>query len=905
VAATTEALVGRKAEIELLGASLEAATEGQPRFVLVAGEAGIGKTRLLREAADVAAPLGLRVLSGTAIESGNALPYLPLLPPLAECIDGASDAPADTVRRLVTGQPTSGRFSEAAAALLIESIFAVVAREPTLLLVDDVHWADASTVGVLDYLSHRARSESLAVLIAGRDDEAERLARLPIADGRRFTRVTVGRLGEQEVAQQMEELLGRRPEPELVSAIFERSAGNPFFVEQLLASESTDPSPSLRALVLGRLAELPGRGRQAVEALAVVGRAAGDTTIASIAGIEEDEAADALREATRRGITVPADEGFAFRHPLFPEVVLADLGGSARRRLHRAAARALAAVGAEPEELATHWWEARDNERAWAASLEAAERAERTFAFAEARVHLDRALEAWPDVTKGRRECLLRAANAAWLDGDAAAALALAERGLADGAVADPEAYIALANYAWVFDLRLAAASFERAAAMVSDDTPARTRSLVLWGLSRAHLTRGEYSDARAAGAEAAAIARAADDPYIEARALYAYGMTPAFEGSFVGMADVERGLACALRAASPDPIGHGYQFLASLLHLSGDLDRTLEVALAGVDACDGLGLARTHAADLRGQAAVVLLELGRWDEADAILAAAEPRAVPLIVSALMAMRRGHFERAKLQLESATDVISVVGGLGGGDALWLARAELAWLRGDLAAARSALEDMVGAPGLFGAATAARRARLAVRFAADEPRRDALPVPRVQHPDQLFDAALKCEIAAETARAEGTANPRLWAASTHAWAEARRPYDRTYAGLREAEALFAVGARGPAKEALREAVASASALGARPTRALADDLARRARVSPEPRHRRQADRDEPTPRELDVLRLLAEGLTNREIAARLFLSPKTVGIHISRLHRKLDAHTRGEAVAAARRRGILV
>jgi DNA-binding NarL/FixJ family response regulator len=100
-------------------------------------------------------------------------------------------------------------------------------------------------------------------------------------------------------------------------------------------------------------------------------------------------------------------------------------------------------------------------------------------------------------------------------------------------------------------------------------------------------------------------------------------------------------------------------------------------------------------------------------------------------------------------------------------------------------------------------------------------------------------------------------------------------------------------------------ASASALRARPLRALADNLARRARVSPEPPRPRESHWDEPTPREFDVLPLLAEGLTNREIAARLFLSPKTVGIQVSRLHQKLDAHTRGEAVAVARRRGILV
>lgn len=149
-----------------------------------------------------------------------------------------------------------------------------------------------------------------------------------------------------------------------------------------------------------------------------------------------------------------------------------------------------------------------------------------------------------------------------------------------------------------------------------------------------------------------------------------------------------------------------------------------------------------------------------------------------------------------------------------------------------------------------------------------------------------------------------ADTKLWRACVRAWDDARRPYDRAYARLREAEALFTVDAREPAKEALREAAASAAALGAGPLRALAEDLARRARVSSEPRRRRQSDRDEPTSRELDVLVLLADGLTNREIGARLFLSPKTVGIHVSRLLRKLDAHTRGEAVAVARRRGLL-
>ncbi len=258
VAAHAEVFVGREAETELLAASLEAASQGQPRFVLVVGEVGIGKSRLLREAAKQAESLGMRVLVSTAVEGGVAMPYLPLLAPLADCAEDAGDPAATMVRRLVAGEATADRSDDVGAARLVESIFAVLVREPTLLLVDDVHWADASTSAVLDYLSHRARSESLAVVAAARDDEPERLARLAIADARRFVPLHVGRLTEDEVAEQAAALLGRVPEADLVSVLFDRSAGNPFFVEQLLAQGAQDPPASLRALVLRRLVELPG-----------------------------------------------------------------------------------------------------------------------------------------------------------------------------------------------------------------------------------------------------------------------------------------------------------------------------------------------------------------------------------------------------------------------------------------------------------------------------------------------------------------------------------------------------------------------------------------------------------------------------------------------------------------------
>jgi DNA-binding CsgD family transcriptional regulator/tetratricopeptide (TPR) repeat protein len=899
-----QALVGRKAEIELLAASLEATAEGQPRFVFVVGEAGVGKTRLLQKAAHMAPGLGLRVLEGTAIQSGRALPYLPLLASLATCIDRDSDGPAEVVRRLVAGEPSRYASDSAGAARVVESIYAILVREPTLLVVDDVQWADAATVTVLDYVSHRSRAEALAVVVAARDDDVELLRRLPFRDGRRFTTLAVPRLSRDEVAQQLEFLLGRPAEPDVLSAVFERSAGNPFFVEQLLANGGSGTPASLRALVLARLAALSPRDKVVVEALAILGRPADEALIAAVAHVTETKAREAAGEAASRGIAVTAHEGVAFRHPLFREVVLADLSGPMRRRLHRVAAAALAETDATAAEIATHWWESDDRERAWSAALDAAEHAEATFAFAEAQLHLERALEVWPTGVDKLPECLLRTARAAWLAGDPETAVDLVRRARAAGAADDAEFQLALGRYAAeARNFAVANAAFERAATLVRADDAKATRGFALAGLARARNNQGRYAEARDAAEAAVKVARDAGDPRAELAARSARGMTHVFVGSLAGIPDLERCVALAARDRSPVSTGRAHEFLSLLLHLAGNLERALEIALAGVEACEALGVARTHGSDLRGRAALIQLELGRWEEADEILASAEERALPALTSVLLAMRRGNLENARLRIEAEAE--RPASGNAPGEMLSLATAELAWLGGDTATARASLEAIPEFPGIWGTCAAAAAARLAARFAADDRRCELLPALQVKHPDPRLDAALQSEITAERARAAGTPEPRLWAASTREWNKVRRPYDSAYARLREAEALFAVGAREPAKEALRDAAASASALGARPMRALVDDLARRARVSPELPHRRRPDRDEPTPRELDVLALLAEGFTNREIAARLFLSPKTVGIHVSRLHRKLDAHTRGEAVAAARRRGILV
>ena len=215
-----------------------------PAFVLVLGEAGIGKTPLLRAAEASARDAGFRVLAGTAIESGRGIPYLPLVSPLAAALE--PKATDDATRVLRTALAAGGTSDDGTAATaadfqqarLIEAMFEVLARTPTLLSVDDVHWADESTIAVLDYLAHRATDAPLAVVCGARDDEPSLLALLPLADGRRFAQLAVRRLTRDETAEQARQL-GRAVSGRRLDALHRRTAGNPFFVEQALADDAT------------------------------------------------------------------------------------------------------------------------------------------------------------------------------------------------------------------------------------------------------------------------------------------------------------------------------------------------------------------------------------------------------------------------------------------------------------------------------------------------------------------------------------------------------------------------------------------------------------------------------------------------------------------------------------------
>jgi DNA-binding NarL/FixJ family response regulator len=923
-------LVGRDRELAVIHDALSRTAAGRAARLVVLGEPGIGKTRLLQAAAEDARGFGLRTLSGTAIESGHGLPFLPLLVPLAHAVDPrANDPAAIAVRRLVSGAgpphaedaagDTGHSVSDVgSAARLVESIFAVLARRPTALIVDDVHWADASTLMVLDHLAERARDVPLAIIVAARDDEAEWLVRASFADGRRFALLPVPRLDRAQIASQLTAIRGVEPDRELVDAVDRRSAGNPLFVEQLAAGDVaaavTGELPlTLRRLVDRRVVLMARPTRDVLDALAVLGHAGHVDMIATVAGVDADVVSGALDEAARRGVVATCPAGTDFRHPLFREVIIGGLDPGRAAALHARAADMLEAVGATAAEIAAHRWLGTDRQAAWAAALAAGDEAEGALAFAEARVHLEHAIEAWPDSEGGLAQVGARAARAAWIAGDAHGAMVIA-RAVAERVSPDVALLNAVGTYEWDAGERPASIrTFERVASLLGASVPPVDRGRALWGLGRARVAVGRYDEAAAAALQAAAVAADAGAPGREAESRMLFAMARAFTGSFEGIEPLRTALLLSERAGSPSVLGQATQFLTDLLETSGDLDGALAVARTGIERCEPLGQAGFHGADLRGRAALILLDLGRWDEAAEIVEPANTRAYPSLARALLAIRRGRDDVARSLLEAA----AAGGAIGGPGSLsgWLelARVEAAWTRGDEEAARMELHLVPPMQGIWARTLDGRTGWWSARLHPDRDSTD-LQGAALGVPEAGLGAAIAADIRAVSLTfdrgrhgsqaAAPAAAADAWTASVEAWTAAGRPYEQAHALRLEATARFACGDRDAARAALHAASEIAERLGAAPLAEQVADLARRARVRARAPRRNAPDPDALTSREIDVLRLLADGLTNRRIAEDLYLSPKTVGIHVTRILGKLGAHTRGEAVAEARRRAII-
>ena len=376
-------VVARDAEFAALERSLASATRGTGSVLLVSGEAGVGKTALVRAFAERARQLGANVIVGECAPGEARHPFGPIveiLRDLKRTLPGlALDASA--------GQVDDGhryRMYE-----LVSSIFLDNARErPLVVQIEDLHWADAATLELLPYLARKTRGKAVLILATYRSDELHRLhplndtiadlVRGRLADSLEVRSLTVNATGELIRAALR---LKAPPAPQFLRTVHARSGGNPFFIEELVrglvddgelryqdggwswngASEVSIPG-SLRAVVMARMRPLASTARRALQVGAVIGEQFSFELLRRVSGLSEDEVTDALRAGVDAQIVIeqPRSDGdaYAFRHQLTREIVLSELLRRERRHLHLAIGRALeetATTDENVEDLAYHF----------------------------------------------------------------------------------------------------------------------------------------------------------------------------------------------------------------------------------------------------------------------------------------------------------------------------------------------------------------------------------------------------------------------------------------------------------------------------------------------------------------------------------------------------------------------
>ena len=667
VRVSSPVLIGRSVELGVLRAA--AGSEGGPRrrAVVVGGEAGVGKSRLIADFSEWAVADGVLVLTGGCIDLGEGgLPYGPIIEALRGFI---RSVPEDEVERVMgparadlarlipdlgpsTGESPSGLDLGSAQGRLFELLLATLgrlaARRPVAFVVEDLHWADRSTRDLLGFLVRNIADLPVTLILTFRSDELHRRhPLLPfLAELERtghVERIELHTFDRAETAAQVRAIAGPSVDAGLIDTIHLRSGGNPFFAEELLVSATGDAATqlprTLREVLLARIAGLGEPTQEFLRLASAAGRRVDPTLVAAATGMDESSLYEALREAVTQQVLVPdalpGKERYAFRHALLQEAVYEDLLPGERTRLHSAFGRILEASGGQEPgrvaELAYHWLAAHDLPRALGAAVAAGREAERSYAFPEAHAHYAQAIALWDQVPDAAGQTgadlvdvLAAAARAATLDEPARAMAHLRTALELVDAEQEPTRagllYERLGRSAWFAgqaDVSLEA--HRTAVRLIPVEPPTEARARALAGLAQILMLRVEYDESRQLAEEAIALARLTGARQIEGHALNTRGVDRNLAGDVESaIADLEEAMSLAVEVGNVDDIGRAYGNLVFVLENAGRLDHALRVAREGLAAAGPLGVMRSFGTHLLCNAADLLYRLGQWDEAEA-----------------------------------------------------------------------------------------------------------------------------------------------------------------------------------------------------------------------------------------------------------------------------------------------
>ncbi|MBM7503018.1 AAA family ATPase [Agromyces aurantiacus] len=978
---TSPTMIGRDTESAWLDGLLDGVRAGAPATAVIGGEAGIGKSRLVRE---FAAGLGpdVRFVLGQCVDLGEvAAPYAPvkgalralvaqvgaeraleavgpgraalvaLLPELAASEGGVAGEIVIT-----PGGAGSGQLHEAIAVLL-ETLSR---EEPIVLVMEDLHWVDAATLALLRFLLRSLGSSRVLLLLTYRTDDVTRghplRGFLSEAERDRWVeRRELSRLSHDQVRDLVRSLIvDESPNDQVLDTVFVRSDGVPFFVEELVGIDGCRDEgfvpDTLRDLLLARYERLPEPAQELLRLLSTGGVRVSHALLSAVYRGDEAALDAAARESVRFGVIEVDGDDYAFRHALVREAILADLLPGERARFHARYAEAYEAQAAAGRrrlaaEISYHWLGAHDPIRAFPATIQAMREARAAVAYASAAQLGERALELWESVPDAERisgmskiELMSRTASHLRHAGEGERSLAMVKAALAE-CPRDDEQYPRLLR-----DKALYLAGVGRGGsipileealeAIAADDDADDLRVTVLTALAGRLMIEARLDEAVRIADEAFELAQRIDFPRYASVAMNISAVSRAARGEVErALVDIERSRELAQGEGSA--LLRYWVNASDLRNLVGDYHEAVRLAEEGLERARKQGVERSSGVILASNAVDPLLALGQWERADALIErglALDPPApfrVYLQRAKLWALVwRGDAERAAELLRGYRSTMTPIMAVEMQTRLGVSRVavEIALATGDVAQAwrdgRAVLheerlplagyaEPLLWALSRVIAAVRADPARVSEAEAAEiiaaEPElRDVLDRLAFWPTHLLWAAFVEAEL-------QGT--DAAWRAAVDAASADTAPgFLLPYAQLRLGEALLADGDRAGARDALQSAFAGAVAGGVTAVQTRAARVAMQAGIGLEGATSGDVSRgtagvagaDDPadavselTARERQVLELIAEGLSNRQIGERLYISGKTASVHVSAILRKLGASSRTEAVFLAR------
>ncbi|NGY57337.1 AAA family ATPase [Lentzea sp. NEAU-D13] len=975
-------LVARDRELDRLRAMLAQAGEGTAGAVLLAGDAGVGKTRLMDELA--AGADDTLVLVGRCLDAGETgLPYLPFAEALSALKDTANRPalamllpqlalPAERepgTEGMIAPSLIPGRRPEqdVGQLQLFDAVLGLLGdlseRQRVLLVVEDLHWADASTRYLLSFLLSRLRSQRLLVVCTYRADDLHRshplrpllseLVRLPAVE-----RLDLSPFNAADARRFVEALSDDLPE-DVVRQVAERSEGNAFFAEELIAVATCDdrslPS-ALADVLLSRVERLSPEAQHVVRVASVRGRRVRHDRLREVAGMSDVELDTTLRELVQHHLlVVNDDEVYTFRHALLREAVYGDLLPGERVRLHASYAHHLAQHLDErgaAAALAHHAFQSHDLPQALKASIAASREAERAGAPAESLRYLEKALNLWNAVPERDRpsdvdeSVLLR--RASWVAGTAGQperAVAFARS--ATKAITDQqspeeaaEVWLRLSQALAILDGNEEehSAVLGKALDLVYGRDPSPTRARVLAGKASSLRQQREDAAARETAELALADGQTANAPGAVADALGTLAILDDHAGRPAeAKVSFERAIRSAREVGAFNNELRAWYYYGLMHYDRGELAEAARVYNEAGDRAKETGLTWSmFGLEIRILQVLVHYYIGDWDYA---AWASEPpgMSVSSTVLARLASASTHLTVSRGDLAESERMITklrsdwhrdiqialINGGTGAELALWRGRPELAvervtdaleWAR-KLGGPWMLAGIRIGAIGIAAHAEIAAKARRkrdaeAEKQAVEDGHklaehvrltaRNGKPRAGVLGPE---GRAWLARALAEESRLDGSGDPELWQAAVDEFGYGL-VFEQALCRWRLAEALLGADRRDEAGEQLRRADEVATRLKATPLAEAVAACAKRARITLRADEPAREQIDLFTPRERDVLGLVAAGRTNREVGEELYISEKTVSVHLSRIMAKLGASRRAEAVAIAYDRGLL-